>query len=995
METGGRTVQTMKNRGMQKMVNKIQVPVAILWLTMSASLYAQLPSLNVPLSPNSPASANSSSSSNVQDEDAVRAESESQERPLIMPASQLIRVLRNKPEIMVEVKSLVADAAQQNGLSLQADSLTDQQVYSQLEKNKDLRESVTHFLLARGYISEQDIEAPQYESQYETQYETEKRRRTDSANSSERDLEAIDSTSREAMQSVASDENDGMPTIAGQTQITRRHPAARVSRSNPPHESNVTDEPDPLRRPAPYNLLSLRDLYTQAPDSYDQLKRFGSDLYLDHGELLGSSASGNGKLGNALDVPLGPDYILGPGDELSISLWGGVSMNLLRVVDRGGRIVLPEAGPMEVAGLSMEKVQELITNNLHEQYRNVHVALTVSAIHSFRIYVVGDVQRPGSYQVSALASPMSALLAAGGPTAGGSLRVIRHYRNEKPIGEIDLYDFMLRGVRPNDERLQAGDTLLVPPVGPQIAIFGAVKRPAIYEMRDEKDLSSALDVAGGLTVAAALTGITIDRVVANRNREQVALNLDASEGMAAADARLRSVEIKDGDRVRVGTVLPHSERVIYVQGHVARPGKFAFRENMQISDVLHSYGDLLPEPAEHGEIVRLVAPDLHPETIEFNLADVLIGNSPIPLEPFDTIKVFGRYEQDAPTVSIRGEVQRPGAYPLFKGMTAAQLVRTAGGFKRDALTERADLASYEVANGNKVSMERRDIAIGDAVLKRSPDADATLKPGDVLTIHQITGWNDIGASIVIEGEVAHPGSYGFQEGEHLSDILRRAGGFRTTAYPEGAVLTRPDVATLEAKSREELIRQIEASSAAAHLSPSAAGGEQGAALQMVQQQQNEILERLRRQPPNGRLVVHISSSIDSWAGTEADVEVRSGDVLRVPKRPGFVLVSGQAYSPSAITYMQGKSAEWYLSHAGGSTAIANRKEIFIIRANGDVIGRRSGNWFEGDVLSTKMNPGDTIVVPQKISGPSMVWRNLLITAQIATSLAITASVAGL
>ena len=966
----------------------VQLLAAMLWLGMNASLYAQLPSANSSLPSNLPASDDSSSSSSVQDEDAKRAESETEGRELMMSSSQLIRVLRNNPEIMVEVKSLVADAAQQKGMSLQADSLTDQQVYSQLERSKELRTSVTHFLLARGYISEQEIESDQDR--------TRKALGADLANSSNRDLVLTDLAGRESRRAEEADDIDGLPAVVPRIQATKPTAAGRVPSVNHARESNVTDEPDPLRRPAPYNLLSLRDLYTQAPDSFDQLKRFGSDLYLDRNDVIVRSGTGNSRTAEStLDVPLGPDYILGPGDELSVSLWGGISMNLVRIVDRAGRIALPEAGPMQVAGLSMDKAQDLIASILQEQYRNVHVALTVSAIHSFRIYVVGDVQRPGSYQVSALASPMSALLAAGGPTAGGSLRVIRHYRNEKLIGEIDLYDFMLRGVRPNDERLQAGDTLLIPPVGPQVAVFGAVKRPAIYEMRDAKDLGAVLEDAGGLTVAAALTSITLDRVVANRDREQVALNLDANEGAAVTDARLRSTEMKDGDRVRVGTVLPHSERVIYMQGHVARPGKLAFRENMQISDVLHSYGDLLPEPAEHGEIVRLVAPDLHPETIEFNLPDVLIGNSPIPLEPFDTIKVFGRYEQDAPTVSIRGEVQRPGAYPLFKGMTAAQLVRTAGGFKRDALIERADLASYEIANGSNVSMERRDIAIGDAVLKRDPRADAALKPGDVLTIHQITGWNDIGASIIIEGEVAHPGSYGFQEGEHLSDVLRRAGGFRTTAYPEGAVLTRPDVATLEAKSRDELIRQIEASSAAAHLSPSAAGGEQASALQMVQQQQNQILERLRRQPPNGRLVIHVSSSIDSWAGTEADVEVRSGDVLRVPKRPGFVLVSGQAYNPSAITFLQGKSAEWYLSHAGGSTAIANRKEIFIIRANGDVIGRRSGGWFEGDVLSTKMNPGDTIVVPQKISGPSMIWRNLLITAQIATSLAITASVAGL
>jgi protein involved in polysaccharide export with SLBB domain len=338
---------------------------------------------------------------------------------------------------------------------------------------------------------------------------------------------------------------------------------------------------------------------------------------------------------------------------------------------------------------------------------------------------------------------------------------------------------------------------------------------------------------------------------------------------------------------------------------------------------------------------------------------------------------------------------KPGDYPMFAGMTAAQLIRTAGGFKRDALVETADLASYAVINGTRVSVQRQDVAIGDAVLKGDRSADVTLKPGDVLTVHQLTGWNDIGASIVIEGEVAHPGSYGFQEGEHLSDVLRRAGGFRSTAYPEGAVLTRPEVVTLEEKSREELIRQIESSAAAARMSPGTAGGEQTATLQLIQQQQDQVLARLRNQPVSGRLVIHIDAGIDHWAGTPVDVEVRSGDVLRIPKRPGFVLVSGQVYNPSAIAFIPGRTAGWYLQRAGGATSIANRKEIFVIRANGAVIGRRSDKWYGRDVLSTRLGPGDTIVVPQKIIGPSVTWRNLLGTAQIATSLAIAAAVAGL
>ena len=378
--------------------------------------------------------------------------------------------------------------------------------------------------------------------------------------------------------------------------------------------------------------------------------------------------------------------------------------------------------------------------------------------------------------------------------------------------------------------------------------------------------------------------------------------------------------------------------------------------------------------------------------MSFQLPDALIGNENPPLQPFDTIRVFGRYETDAPKVTISGEVLRPGSYPMSAGMTAAQLVRMAGGFKRDALLSDADLMSYRVVNGTEVAGVRTDIRIGDAVLKGDAAADTPLMPGDVLTIHQVTGWDDIGSSVTIEGEVGHPGNYGFQQGEHLSDVLRRAGGLRETAYPEGAVLTRVEVRDLEEKSRAELIRQIETGSATARLSPSLAGGDQSASVQLVKQQEDQVLARLRTAPLSGRLVIHISADINSWAGTPDDIEVRKGDVLRVPKRPGFVLVSGQVYNATAITFAPGKTAGWYLSHAGGATAAADRKDIFVIRANGSVVGRRSDSWAHG-VLDTKLEPGDVVVVPQKIIGTSLFWRNLLSGAQIASSIAIATAVA--
>jgi len=224
-------------------------------------------------------------------------------------------------------------------------------------------------------------------------------------------------------------------------------------------------------------------------------------------------------------------------------------------------------------------------------------------------------------------------------------------------------------------------------------------------------------------------------------------------------------------------------------------------------------------------------------------------------------------------------------------------------------------------------------------------------------------------------------------------VLRRAGGLRDTAYPEGAVLIREQVRELEQKSQQELIRQIETNSSAARLGPAVGTGDTGSTLQVIKAQQDQALSQLKNHPASGRMVIRISADIDSWANTPADIELRRGDVLTIPKRPGFVLVSGQVYNATALTFAPGKTASWYLSHAGGTNSTADRKEIFIIRANGSVVGRHSGGWFDASVLSTQLNPGDVVVVPQKILGASLLWRNLLTTAQLASSIAITAGIA--
>lgn len=887
-----------------------------------------------------------------------------------LSARDIITTLQQNPDEIVELKTLMADLAQQQGTNVQVDSVTDQMLYSQIASSPELRANITTFLRARGYVTAGAVS----DSYGDNGLDTTPFSPLLNENNREDLLYSLPSGSNNRQYRSLSAGGDRVP---------------RTPRRNP--QSNAPYEPQVLRQPAPYNMLALRDLYTQLPEQNGQLKRFGSEMFLSRSSDSRRSISPTAR-STSLDVPAGPDYVVGPGDVLSITLWGGISQTFTRPIDREGRVDLPEAGPVQVAGLALQRVEELVAGTLKRQYRNAQVAVSMARLRTIRVYVVGDVQHPGAYEVSSLSTCLNALYAAGGPTSLGSLRVLRHYRGTHLVGEVDLYDFLLHGVQA-EEKLQSGDTLIVPPAGPQIAVYGAVKRPAIYELKDETTLAAVLEDAGGATVAAEWSHIVVDRIDAHHQRETVSLNLPDGSSAQATQAALGDFSVKDGDRVHVAAVLPYSQKVVYIEGHVARPGRMPWHDNMHLTDMLHSYRDLLPEPADRGEIVRLVPPDLHPETIEFNVPDVLIGNSNPTLEPFDTIRVFGRYEADAPKVTIGGEVLRPGSYALSRGMTVAQLVRMAGGFKRDALLTDADLTSYSVSGGTKIVSERVPIHIGSAVNEEDTSADVPLKAGDVLTVHQLTGWNDIGASVTLEGEIAHPGRYGFKPGERLSSVLRRAGGFRDTSYPAGAVLIREDVRKLEESSREQLIRQIETSSASARISPNIGPGDQSGVLQLVAQQQNEILSRLRTQPATGRMVIHITADISSWENTPSDVEVRSDDVLRVPKQPGFVLVTGQVYNSSAITYSPGKTAGWYLSHAGGATEIANKKEIFIIRANGSVVGHEPSFW-DHNVLSTRLDPGDTLIVPQKIIGKSLFWRNLLTVAQISSSIAVTAAVAG-
>ncbi|MGB8986942.1 MAG: SLBB domain-containing protein, partial [Candidatus Sulfotelmatobacter sp.] len=865
--------------------------------------------------------------------------------------------------------------------------------------------------------------------------------------------------------------------------------------SSPPLESRrplrnpAEDEDHPTirHRANPYaGVPSLYDLYAQVSRRTPVLARFGEDIF----------RNGTGNFDELpMDLPVGPDYVLGPGDGLSIELWGGVSQHLQRVVDREGRVALPEAGAVQVTGRSLGDVQQLVQSVLRGEFRDVHADVSLARLRTVRVYVVGDVLRPGAYDVSSLSTPLNALYQAGGPTSRGSLRVLRLYRGPQLVGEIDLYDLLLHGVRSRMQHLQAGDTIMVPPVGAELTVEGMVRRPAIYELNHETDLAEALQLAGGVLNTGTLRHIEVERVVAHESRSMLRLDLPENNNQEAVTGALEAFKIQDGDKIRISPILPYSEQTVYLDGHVFHPGKRAYREGMRITDLIHSYADLLPEPAaRHAEIIRLTPPDYAPEIIAFNLADAMGGDREektgennvqnVTLKAFDTVRIFGRYDfedpptvmvtgevrhpgqlvtngqtrlrdavyqaggltrdaqlsdaqvfrrsadgklrvlsvnleralagdaednvsllpkdrifihrnlakVDPPAVKIEGEVARPGKYPLGDDMSAAQLVRLSGGLMRGAFTETADLTRYTVENGGQIVGEHVAIPLARA-LAGVADSDVRLHDGDVLTIRQLAGWTDVGAVITVRGEVLHPGDYGIEEGERLSSVLKRAGGLRADAYPYGAILERKQVRELQEKNRGDLIRQVQAQQSALQLIPDAGDADEKLAKTAVIDQWHATLEELKSTPPEGRLVIHISKNVGRWANTPADVEVRAGDTLLIPKTPTYIVVNGQVYNPTAITYRPGKSAGWYLRQAGGPTNMANKKAIFVVRGDGSVVGgKESGEWFTGDVLSAELRPGDMVFVPEKALGGTPRWKSTMDAAQMMSSIAIAISV---
>jgi len=829
-----------------------------------------------------------------------------------------------------------------------------------------------------------------------------------------------------------------------------------------------SSSPNMVRRTNPYaDIPSLYDLYVQAPARDVPPQRFGVAVFRDG---LRDPRS------VPMDLPVGPDYVVGPGDTLSIDLWGGYSTKLVRVVDRQGRVSIPDAAPLLVNGHSLGEVQEAVQKVVTGLYRDTSADVSVGRLRTIRVYIVGEVAEPGAYDISSLSTALNALVAAGGVTAKGSLRSLKHMRGRQEIEQIDAYDLLLHGVSPDAKKFENGDTLMVPPVGAEVTVTGMVRRPAVYELNGEKTAEDVFALAGGILPAAALKHVEVQRLEAHEKRSMLSLDL-SSDGTASSE--IATFRVQDGDIIHIFPIAPYSQSTIYLQGHVLRPGRYSYRDGIKLTDIVASYQDILPEPAAHyAEIIRLNPPDFRPSVISFDLSAAMKDPTAAPvLFPLDTVRIFSRFDFEAPpAVSVSGEVHRPGTYrtsgqlslrdavflaggltpdaalntaqvfrfntdgtseiftvklgdalngnaadnillqprdrllihtnkarvepsfveitgavakpgryPYTENMHAEDLIRAAGGLKRRADTTKADLTSYsqDGTPGTHVDIALTSLANGN------PTEDVPLRPGDVLSIREKTGWKNIGASVKLDGEVMHPGTFGVEPGEHLSSVLERAGGYTSEAYPYASLLTRRDVREAEELSRASLVQRIQTEEGTLQVMPDADEQQKNAKATALAQVRS-TLHQLQISPPIGRVVIHIDGPIEKWKNTSSDIVMRDGDELLIPSRTGYVMVNGQVFHPTAVSFRSGKSANWYLSQAGGLTPLADKKAAFVLRADGSVISaRNNSSMFAGDPMDAILRSGDVVVVPEKalkVGGPN--WAVIMQAASVAASTAL-------
>lgn len=730
--------------------------------------------------------------------------------------------------------------------------------------------------------------------------------------------------------------------------------------------AGAVQKPATLTGPSPQQQASLiENRFHQLETPYKLLAGPRTTSLVQFGYSLFSSPVST--FAPVANVPVSSDYTLGPGDGLNVLLWGRVNRTLNLEVQRDGTVLMPEIGPIGVAGLTFEQAKKLIESRAG-QITGVQVDVTMGQIRTIEVFVVGKVNHPGLYLVSALSHVSNALVAAGGVSKVGSLRNIELRRGNRIAEVIDVYSLLLHGDTSADIHLEPRDVIFVPAIGPVVGVVGDVKNPAIYELKGRQSLATVLRMAGGVSAFGYGQRIQVERI--QNHERRVALDI----GLRQAGAW--RFPIKDGDLIKVFTVLPRRQDIVRLSGNVNRPGSYQWYPGMRVADLIRE-GQGVGDRTffDYALLRRVEGPERKVHFIPVKLGDALrdVPAADIVLERDDTLTIYSDNElEEVPTVTVSGAVRRPGTYPLTDGMTVSDLVYEAGGLKENAYRKQAEVARTELINGARAGFSYIAVNLGEALM-RGPE-DLPLSRGDVLVVQQASNWHQPWV-VNVGGEVLRPGPYVIKEGERLASVMERAGALRSDAYLPATVFIRRSVQQIEQQRLNESRARLREEAARLTLMPPEPGQQatSASALAMIQQ----VLASTESQQAVGRIVLHLST-LTALAHSANNLVLENGDRIVVPRRPASVNVLGQVYNPTALVYQPGLTVRDYLEKAGGPTEGADEDHIFVIAANGSVLtdeGIRNSKKnalfpllpvVSGGLMETTLGPGDTVYVPEKL-----------------------------
>jgi len=641
------------------------------------------------------------------------------------------------------------------------------------------------------------------------------------------------------------------------------------------------------------------------------LTRFGSQVFQNIPQI------------SASQLPVAGEYIIGTGDKLLLNIWGAINSQYELIVDRDGKIYIPQAGEVAVAGLSINAARKRVGKALKRVFADINYSLTLAAVKTIQVFVVGHVKNPGIYDLPGLSRVVNAVAAAGGPSRSGSYRKIKVYRRNKLVAKLDLYELFTEGKAKGNIQLASGDVVVVPGYEKLVKLRGKVKTPAVFELLEGETISDLLKYSGGVTADADVSNIFVDRI---QNGEHIAVTLDLTDSLSA------KTEILDGDDISIFPVNPYREDVVFVTGYIPHSGAYGWHEGLTLGELLGKEGMLFADTYKKRVDILRLKPDGRREIIA---ADLISEKANTPLKPQDKIILYSVRDFLYPRkVAIFGSVKNPGVYELYDGMRVSDLVFHAGGLLVEAYLDSVELV--RIVDG--IRRESMWINLSEVLNNPGSAQDVLLRENDVVVVHSIPGW--LKPEIVtILGEVKYPGNYAIiRENETLSELFQRCGGFTEDAFLEGVMMIRPKISERVGEKNLQAI----ISSTRPIIIDSLGRID---TLSYVFSFNPEDLNRM------------IISAKDVIRG-KTDIVLEAGDTIIVPKTPGEVSVIGAVALNGTVKFKEGKNARYYIKMAGGLTKNADADQIRLVKMNGRVEKISLGY--------DKISPGDVIIVPKKI-----------------------------